>query len=93
MPSEVPSTSNDSVKLGWIGSSFQFSLLNAFVAMSCLLTTLTALHLFPQSSCISFTYWKETVSILLSPDRTSPCAIVSYIDEAYMDIDRDFSEE
>uniref|UniRef100_A0A8C5TLK2 Transient receptor potential cation channel subfamily C member 4 associated protein n=1 Tax=Malurus cyaneus samueli TaxID=2593467 RepID=A0A8C5TLK2_9PASS len=45
------------------------------------------------SSCISFTYWKETVSILLSPDRTSPCAIVSYIDEAYMDIDRDFSEE
>lgn len=51
------------------------------------------LHLFPQSSCISFTYWKETVSILLSPDRTSPCAIVSYIDEAYMDIDRDFSEE
>lgn len=52
-----------------------------------------SLHLFPQSSCISFTYWKETVSILLSPDRTSPCAIVSYIDEAYMDIDRDFSEE
>uniref|UniRef100_A0A8C0IZI8 Transient receptor potential cation channel subfamily C member 4 associated protein n=1 Tax=Chelonoidis abingdonii TaxID=106734 RepID=A0A8C0IZI8_CHEAB len=45
------------------------------------------------SSCISFTYWKETVSILLSPDRTSPCAIVSYIDEAYMDIDRDFTEE
>ncbi|KAJ7426813.1 Short transient receptor potential channel 4-associated protein [Willisornis vidua] len=45
------------------------------------------------SSCISFTYWKETVSILLSPDRTSPCAIVSYIDEAYMDIDRDFVEE
>ncbi|EMP41315.1 Short transient receptor potential channel 4-associated protein [Chelonia mydas] len=45
------------------------------------------------SSCISFTYWKETVSILLSPDQTSPCAIVSYIDEAYMDIDRDFTEE
>ncbi|KAF7238921.1 Short transient receptor potential channel 4-associated protein, partial [Varanus komodoensis] len=45
------------------------------------------------SSCISFSYWKETVSILLSPDRTSPCAIVSYIDEAYMDIDRDFTEE
>lgn len=51
------------------------------------------LHLFPQSSCISFAYWKETVSILLSPDRTSPCAIVSYIDEAYMDVDRDFAEE
>uniref|UniRef100_A0A670K4K9 Transient receptor potential cation channel subfamily C member 4 associated protein n=1 Tax=Podarcis muralis TaxID=64176 RepID=A0A670K4K9_PODMU len=45
------------------------------------------------SSCISFSYWKETVSILLSPDRTSPCAIVSYIDEAYMDMDRDFAEE
>ncbi|XP_061231450.1 short transient receptor potential channel 4-associated protein isoform X2 [Neopsephotus bourkii] len=45
------------------------------------------------SSCISFAYWKETVSILLSPDRTSPCAIVSYIDEAYMDVDRDFAEE
>uniref|UniRef100_A0A803T7H6 Transient receptor potential cation channel subfamily C member 4 associated protein n=1 Tax=Anolis carolinensis TaxID=28377 RepID=A0A803T7H6_ANOCA len=45
------------------------------------------------SSCISFSYWKETVSILLSPDRTSPCAIVSYIDEAYMDIDREFTEE
>ncbi|XP_038225284.1 short transient receptor potential channel 4-associated protein isoform X2 [Dermochelys coriacea] len=45
------------------------------------------------SSCISFTYWKETVSILLSPDQTSPCAIISYIDEAYMDIDRDFTEE
>lgn len=54
---------------------------------------LTPCCLCPQSSCISFTYWKETVSILLSPDRTSPCAIVSYIDEAYMDIDRDFSEE
>ncbi|XP_054836127.1 short transient receptor potential channel 4-associated protein isoform X2 [Eublepharis macularius] len=45
------------------------------------------------SSCISFSYWKETVSILLSPDQTSPCAIVSYIDKAYMDIDRDFTEE
>ncbi|XP_005986734.1 short transient receptor potential channel 4-associated protein isoform X2 [Latimeria chalumnae] len=45
------------------------------------------------SSCISFRYWKETVSVLLSPDRTSPCAIVSYIDEAYMDVDRDFTEE
>nr|XP_048676620.1 short transient receptor potential channel 4-associated protein isoform X3 [Caretta caretta] len=45
------------------------------------------------SSCISFTYWKETVSLLLSPDQASPCAIVSYIDEAYMDIDRDFTEE
>lgn len=46
-----------------------------------------------QSSCISFSYWKETVSILLSPDQTSPCAIVSYIDKTYMDIDRDFTEE
>ncbi|KAG8131873.1 hypothetical protein E2320_009775, partial [Naja naja] len=45
------------------------------------------------SSCISFSYWKETVSVLLSTDRTSPCAIVSYIEEAYMEIDRDFSEE
>ncbi|XP_044520307.1 short transient receptor potential channel 4-associated protein isoform X3 [Gracilinanus agilis] len=45
------------------------------------------------SSCISFTYWKETVSILLSPDRTSPCALVSYIEEPYMDIDRNFTEE
>ncbi|XP_053552807.1 short transient receptor potential channel 4-associated protein [Bombina bombina] len=45
------------------------------------------------SSCINFSYWKETVSVLLSPDRTSPCAIVSYIDEAYMDIDREFSED
>lgn len=45
------------------------------------------------SSCITFSYWKETVSVLLSPDRTSPCAIVSYIDEAYMDIDKDFTEE
>ncbi|KAM4691344.1 short transient receptor potential channel 4-associated protein [Rhinophrynus dorsalis] len=45
------------------------------------------------SSCINFSYWKETVSVLLSPDRTSPCAIVSYIDEAYMDVDREFSED
>ncbi|XP_006639582.1 short transient receptor potential channel 4-associated protein [Lepisosteus oculatus] len=45
------------------------------------------------SSCISFSYWKETVSVLLSPDRTSLCAIASYIDEAYMDIDRDFIED
>ncbi|XP_069508359.1 short transient receptor potential channel 4-associated protein [Ambystoma mexicanum] len=45
------------------------------------------------SSCISFSYWKETVNVLLSPDRTSPCAIISYIDEAYMDLEREFSEE
>ncbi|XP_007907485.1 short transient receptor potential channel 4-associated protein isoform X1 [Callorhinchus milii] len=45
------------------------------------------------SSCISFSYWKETVSLLLCPDRTSPCAIIGYIDEAYMNIDRDFSED
>ncbi|KAI1892783.1 hypothetical protein AGOR_G00137080 [Albula goreensis] len=44
------------------------------------------------SSCISFSYWKETVSVLLSSDRTSLCAIASYIDEAFMDLDRDFLE-
>lgn len=49
--------------------------------------------LFTQSSCISFSYWKETVSILLNPDRQSPSALVSYIEEPYMDIDRDFTEE
>ncbi|KAK2109876.1 Short transient receptor putative channel 4-associated protein [Saguinus oedipus] len=49
--------------------------------------------LFAQSSCISFSYWKETVSILLNPDRQSPSALVSYIEEPYMDIDRDFTEE
>lgn len=51
------------------------------------------LALFAQSSCISFSYWKETVSILLNPDRQSPSALVSYIEEPYMDIDRDFAEE
>ncbi|MBN3274663.1 TP4AP protein, partial [Polyodon spathula] len=45
------------------------------------------------SACICFSYWKTTVSVLLSPDRTSPVAIVSYIDEAYLDIDKDFMEE
>ncbi|GCB77269.1 hypothetical protein scyTo_0019264, partial [Scyliorhinus torazame] len=45
------------------------------------------------SSCISFSYWKETVSLLLCPDRTAPCAIISYIDEVYMNIDKDFSED
>lgn len=49
--------------------------------------------LFTQSSCINFSYWKETVSILLNPDRQSPSALVSYIEEPYMDIDRDFTEE
>ncbi|KAM9506360.1 short transient receptor potential channel 4-associated protein-like isoform 1-T1 [Salvelinus alpinus] len=44
------------------------------------------------SSCILFTYWKETVSVLLDSDRTSLCAIASYIDEAYMDLGRDFLE-
>ncbi|XP_061113788.1 short transient receptor potential channel 4-associated protein-like [Conger conger] len=44
------------------------------------------------SSCISFSYWKETVSVLLSPDRVSLCAIASYIDEAFMDLDRDLLE-
>ncbi|XP_043566927.1 short transient receptor potential channel 4-associated protein-like isoform X2 [Chiloscyllium plagiosum] len=45
------------------------------------------------SSCISFSYWKETVSLLLCPDQTSPCAIISYIDEVYMNIDKDFTED
>ncbi|XP_036387211.1 short transient receptor potential channel 4-associated protein-like [Megalops cyprinoides] len=45
------------------------------------------------SSCISFSYWKETVSVLLSPDRTSPCAIASYIDEAYKELDTDQMED
>ncbi|KAL4655306.1 short transient receptor potential channel 4-associated protein [Arapaima gigas] len=45
------------------------------------------------SSCISFSYWKETVSVLLSKDRTSQCAIASYIDEVYMDLDRDVLED
>lgn len=53
----------------------------------------TSPTLFAQSSCISFSYWKETVSILLNPDRQSPSALVSYIEEPYMDIDRDFTEE
>ncbi|KAL1021175.1 hypothetical protein UPYG_G00009770 [Umbra pygmaea] len=44
------------------------------------------------SSCIPFTYWKETVSVLLSSERTSLCAIASYIDEPYMDLGRDFLE-
>uniref|UniRef100_A0A8C7CW54 Uncharacterized protein n=1 Tax=Oncorhynchus kisutch TaxID=8019 RepID=A0A8C7CW54_ONCKI len=43
------------------------------------------------SSCISFTYWKETVSVLLDSDPTSLCAIASYI-EAYMDLGKDFLE-
>lgn len=45
-----------------------------------------------QSSCIPFTYWKETVTVLLSSDRSSLCAIATYIDEAYRDLDRDFLE-
>ncbi|XP_067904849.1 short transient receptor potential channel 4-associated protein-like isoform X1 [Heterodontus francisci] len=45
------------------------------------------------SSCISFSYWKETVSLLLCPDRTAPCAIINYIDEMYMNIDKDFTED
>uniref|UniRef100_A0A671VX62 Transient receptor potential cation channel, subfamily C, member 4 associated protein a n=1 Tax=Sparus aurata TaxID=8175 RepID=A0A671VX62_SPAAU len=45
------------------------------------------------SSCIPFSYWKETVSVLLGPDRTSPCAIASYIDEPFMDLDRDLLED
>lgn len=47
----------------------------------------------PQSSCIPFSYWKETVSVLLGSDRTSLCAIASYIDEPFMDLDRDLLED
>lgn len=47
----------------------------------------------PQSSCIPFSYWKETVSVLLGADRTSLCAIASYIDEPFMDLDRDLLED
>uniref|UniRef100_A0A8C2DEA2 Transient receptor potential cation channel, subfamily C, member 4 associated protein a n=1 Tax=Cyprinus carpio TaxID=7962 RepID=A0A8C2DEA2_CYPCA len=32
---------------------------------------------------------KKTVSVLLGEDRTCPCAIISYIDEPYMELDRD----
>lgn len=46
-----------------------------------------------QSSCIPFSYWKETVSVLLGSDRTSLCAIASYIDEPFMDLDRDLLED
>uniref|UniRef100_A0A3Q3MTS5 Transient receptor potential cation channel, subfamily C, member 4 associated protein a n=1 Tax=Mastacembelus armatus TaxID=205130 RepID=A0A3Q3MTS5_9TELE len=45
------------------------------------------------SSCIPFSYWKETVSVLLGSDRTSLCAIASYIDEPFMDVDRDLLED
>uniref|UniRef100_A0A8C5FSP5 Transient receptor potential cation channel, subfamily C, member 4 associated protein a n=1 Tax=Gadus morhua TaxID=8049 RepID=A0A8C5FSP5_GADMO len=45
------------------------------------------------SSCIPFSYWKETVSVLLGVDRTSSSAIASYIDEPYMDLDTDPLEE
>ncbi|XP_065142128.1 transient receptor potential cation channel, subfamily C, member 4 associated protein b [Paramisgurnus dabryanus] len=44
------------------------------------------------SSCIPFTYWKETVSVLLGSGRSSRCAVSTYIDEAYRDLDRDFKE-
>uniref|UniRef100_A0A4W5NCN5 Transient receptor potential cation channel, subfamily C, member 4 associated protein a n=1 Tax=Hucho hucho TaxID=62062 RepID=A0A4W5NCN5_9TELE len=44
------------------------------------------------SSCIPFSYWNETVSVLLGSDRTSLCAIGSYIDEPFMDLDRDLLE-
>uniref|UniRef100_A0A8C7YAC8 Transient receptor potential cation channel, subfamily C, member 4 associated protein a n=1 Tax=Oryzias sinensis TaxID=183150 RepID=A0A8C7YAC8_9TELE len=45
------------------------------------------------SSCIPFSYWKETVSVLLGLDRTSLCAIVRYIDEPFEDLDRDLLED
>ncbi|XP_056589459.1 transient receptor potential cation channel, subfamily C, member 4 associated protein b isoform X2 [Triplophysa dalaica] len=47
------------------------------------------------SSCIPFAYWKETVSVLLGnadSGRSSRCAISTYIDEAYRDLNRDFME-
>ncbi|XP_070967610.1 short transient receptor potential channel 4-associated protein-like isoform X1 [Oncorhynchus clarkii lewisi] len=44
------------------------------------------------SSCIPFSYWNETVSVLLRSDRTSLCAIASYIDEPFMDLDMDLLE-
>ncbi|TRY66521.1 hypothetical protein DNTS_015900, partial [Danionella cerebrum] len=45
------------------------------------------------SSCIPFSFWKETVSVLLEEDRTSHCAIISYIDEPYMELDRDLLKD
>ncbi|KAA0706981.1 Short transient receptor potential channel 4-associated protein [Triplophysa tibetana] len=47
------------------------------------------------SSCIPFAYWKETVSVLLGnaeSGRSLRCAISTYIDEAYRDLNRDFME-
>uniref|UniRef100_A0A8C7NQC6 Uncharacterized protein n=1 Tax=Oncorhynchus mykiss TaxID=8022 RepID=A0A8C7NQC6_ONCMY len=55
----------------------------------CLLNNLHNLLCF--YPCISFTYWKETVSVLLDSDSTSLCAIARYI-EAYMDLGKDFLE-
>ncbi|KAI1890237.1 hypothetical protein AGOR_G00151650 [Albula goreensis] len=45
------------------------------------------------SSCIPFSYWKETVSVLLGPDHGSACAISSYIDEAYRELEPEPPEE
>ncbi|KAI4902957.1 hypothetical protein NFI96_015896 [Prochilodus magdalenae] len=45
------------------------------------------------SSCIPFSFWKETVSVLLSEDRTSLCAVISYIDVPYMELDRGLLED
>uniref|UniRef100_A0AAY4D077 Short transient receptor potential channel 4-associated protein n=1 Tax=Denticeps clupeoides TaxID=299321 RepID=A0AAY4D077_9TELE len=45
------------------------------------------------SSCIPFSFWKETVSVLLGQDRTSLCAITNYIDEPYMDLDQDLLQD
>ncbi|XP_075997030.1 transient receptor potential cation channel, subfamily C, member 4 associated protein a [Genypterus blacodes] len=45
------------------------------------------------SSCIPFSYWKDTVSVLLDSDRTSLCAIATYIDEPFMDLDRDLLDD
>ncbi|KAL2091324.1 hypothetical protein ACEWY4_013587 [Coilia grayii] len=45
------------------------------------------------SSCIPFSFWKETVSVLLEQVGTSPCAIASYIDEPYMDLEQELLED
>ncbi|KAG9330187.1 hypothetical protein JZ751_026991 [Albula glossodonta] len=38
-------------------------------------------------------YWKETVSVLLGPDHGSACAISSYIDEAYRELEPEPPED
>ncbi|KAJ8412000.1 hypothetical protein AAFF_G00142670 [Aldrovandia affinis] len=38
------------------------------------------------SSCIPFSYWKETVSVLLSTENTA-CSVASYIEHAYRELE------